>query len=149
MTAAPPPAVVRPVVAVLAVPVREHRVLLVKRANPPDQGKWGFPGGRIELGETVSAAALRELAEETGVAAEALDVLTVLDIIDRDAAGALRFHYVLIAVLCRWRAGEPVAADDALEAGWFGLDDLKRPGLVTSAAVERITRLALARLAPP
>ena len=139
-------AVVRPVAAVLAVTVRGNRVLLVKRANPPDQGKWGFPGGRLEPGEPVKAAALRELAEETGVAAEALDVLTVLDVIDRDDAGALRYHYVLIAVLCRWRAGEPVAADDALAADWYGLDDLSRPGLVTSAAVERLTRVALARI---
>jgi ADP-ribose pyrophosphatase YjhB (NUDIX family) len=142
----PDAAVVRPVAAVLAVTVRERRVLLVKRANPPDQHKWGFPGGRLEPGELVAAAALRELAEETGVTAEALEVLTVLDIIDRDAAGALRYHYVLIAVLCRWQAGEPVAADDALAADWYALEDLHRPGLVTSAAVERITVMALERL---
>jgi 8-oxo-dGTP diphosphatase len=138
-------AVVRPVAAVLAVTVRDQRVLLVRRANPPDQGKWGFPGGRVELGETVNAAALRELAEETGVTGEALDVLTVLDVIDRDDAGALRFHYVLIAVWCRWTRGEPVAADDALAAAWFTLAELRQPGLVTSAAAERIAVMALAR----
>jgi 8-oxo-dGTP diphosphatase len=137
---------VRPVVAVLAVTVRDTRVLLVRRANPPDQGKWGFPGGRVELGEPVKQAALRELMEETGVEADALEVLTALDVIDRKPAGAIRFHYVLVAVLCRWRAGEAVAADDALEVGWYGLDDLSRAGLITSAAVERVAALALQRI---
>src|SRR5205085_9955214 len=132
----------RPVLAVLAVTVRGERVLLVKRANPPDQGKWGFPGGRVELGEPVRAAALRELAEETGVAADALDILTALDVIDRTDAGAIRFHYVLVVVLCRWRTGEGVAADDALEAGWYSRDEIRRAGLVTSDAVDRVAALA-------
>ena len=140
---------VRPVVAVLAVTVRDARVLLVRRANPPDQGKWGFPGGRVELGEAVKQAALRELGEETGVAADALEVLTALDVIDRNPAGAIRFHYVLVAVLCRWRAGEAVAADDALEVGWYAPEDIGRAGLITSAAVERVAALALERIRTP
>jgi 8-oxo-dGTP diphosphatase len=137
----------RPVVAVLAVTVRDARVLLVRRANPPDQGKWGFPGGRVELGEPIKQAALRELKEETGVDADPVEVLTVLDVIDRNPAGALRFHYVLVAVLCRWRAGEAVAASDALDADWYALDDIRRSGIVTSEAVERVTELAFRRLA--
>jgi 8-oxo-dGTP diphosphatase len=140
---------VRPVVAVLAVTVRDTRVLLVRRANPPDQGKWGFPGGRVELGEPIKDAALRELKEETGVDADAVEVLTVLDVIERNPAGAIRFHYVLVAVLCRWRTGEGVAADDALDVGWYAPEDLHRPGLVTSAAVGRVTDLALARIRAP
>jgi 8-oxo-dGTP diphosphatase len=136
---------VRPVPAVLAVTVRDGRVLLVRRANPPDQGKWGFPGGRIELGETVPDAALRELREETGVEAVASEVLTVLDVIDRDAAGELRFHYVLVAVLCFWRAGEGVAADDATDVGWYAPEDMGHAGLITSAAAERVGALAVAR----
>jgi len=136
----------RPVVAVLAVTVRDARVLLVRRANPPDQGKWGFPGGRVELGEPAKQVALRELKEETGVEADAVAVLTALDVIDRNPAGAIRFHYVLIAVLCRWRAGDAVAADDALEVGWYAPDEIRRAGLVTSAAVDRVAALALQRI---
>lgn len=82
-----------PVPAVIAVVIRDGRALLVRRAYPPDAGLWGFPGGKVEYGETVAAAALRELREETAVEAKAEGVLTTLDILDRDEAGRLRHHY--------------------------------------------------------
>jgi 8-oxo-dGTP diphosphatase len=129
---------------VIAVVVRKEEVLLVRRANPPDAGLWGFPGGKIEFGETVAAAALRELAEETTVLAEAGDVLTSLDVFEAGPDGALHRHFILIAVLCRWSAGEPLAGDDALEAAWFGLGAIGRVASSMSADVEAIARHALA-----
>lgn len=99
-------AVARPVAAALAVVVRGRDVLLVRRSNRPDAGLWGFPGGKIEGGETIAEAALRELREETGVTAEAAGVVTALDALDRAPDGALRHHYVMVAVLCRWLCGE-------------------------------------------
>ncbi len=117
----------QPVVGVLAVVWKDGRVLLVRRANPPQAGEWGFPGGRLHLGETASAAALRELREETGVDAQALETFTAVDLIDRDATGQVRYHYVLLAVLAIWRAGVPRAQDDVTEAGWFRLDALPEP----------------------
>lgn len=114
----------RPVAAVLAVVIRGGEVLLVRRANPPDAGLWGFPGGKIEYGETIHQAASRELLEETGVRASAELAFASLDALDYEADGGLASHYVLIAVLCRWQAGEPVAADDALEARWVTLETL-------------------------
>ncbi|WP_055045563.1 NUDIX hydrolase [Devosia sp. A16] len=118
------PAVGRPVAAVLAVVIRSGEVLLVRRANPPDAGLWGFPGGKIEPGETIHDAAARELLEETGVEATPQLAFASLDALDHDGEGRLRSHYVLIAVLCRWQAGEPAAADDALEARWASLATL-------------------------
>jgi 8-oxo-dGTP diphosphatase len=100
---------------VIAVVLHEGRALLVRRANPPDAGLWGFPGGKIEFGETVMDAAIRELREETGVTGEAQDILTTLDILVPSGDGGIRQHYILIAVRCRWLSGNPVAADDALE----------------------------------
>ncbi|MET0429313.1 MAG: NUDIX hydrolase [Microvirga sp.] len=132
-----------PIPAVIAVVVREDQVLLVRRANPPDAGLWGFPGGKIAFGETVAAAALRELAEETTVSAEAGDVMTSLDVFEAGPDGALHRHFILIAVLCRWSAGEPLAGDDALEAAWFGLDAIVRGAASMSADVDTIARRAL------
>ncbi|MBF9195686.1 NUDIX hydrolase [Microvirga terrestris] len=133
-----------PVPAVIAVVIHEDRALLVRRANPPDAGLWGFPGGKIEFGETVRAAATRELLEETGVHADAQDVITTLDILVPDPYGAVRQHYILIAVCCRWISGEPVAGDDALEAGWFPVTDLEHDKLAMSADVGAIARRAQA-----
>ena len=133
-----------PIPAVIAVVIHQDRTLLVRRANPPDAGLWGFPGGKIEFGETVRAAAIRELLEETGVHAEAQDVITTLDILVPDPSGAVHQHYILIAVHCRWISGEPVAGDDALEAGWFPVTDLEPGRLAMSADVDAIARRAQA-----
>lgn len=121
----PPDQSNRPIAAVLAVVLRGAQVLLVRRANPPDAGLWGFPGGKIERGETLPQAALRELHEETAVTAQALAPFTALDAFDHGPDGALRRHFILIAVLCRWHSGEPVAGDDALAARWVDLAALR------------------------
>lgn len=135
---------VHPVAATIATVFREGRILLVRRANPPDVGRWGFPGGKIEAGETIENAAVRELLEETGVAGEARRVFTAVDAFDHDEGGRLLQHFVLIAVLCRWISGEPVAGDDALEARWFDLEDLDGTGLALSLDVAEIARQAAA-----
>jgi mutator protein MutT len=85
---------------------------MVRRGRAPAKGLWGFPGGHVEWGETVADAALRELREETGIVAEAERPLGLLDVIEAES------HYVLAVTLCRWRAGEPVAGDDAERAEW-------------------------------
>ncbi len=131
-------AVVRPVPAVLAVVPRGGEVLLVQRRNPPDAGLWGFPGGKVDFGETLMAAAERELREETGVSARAVRVLTALDVIGQGAAPD--HHFVLIAVLCDWQGGEPLAADDAQDARWVALADID--SLPLSKDVAAVARLA-------
>ncbi|MGO4705154.1 NUDIX hydrolase [Microvirga sp. 2MCAF38] len=118
------PPTMRPVAAVLAVVIHEDRVLLVRRANPPDAGKWGFPGGKIDPGETIEDAAVRELFEETTIRAEAKGAFTALDAFDRDERGEIRQQFVMIAVLCRWISGSPFAGDDAMEASWFAISEL-------------------------
>ncbi|WP_108813943.1 NUDIX hydrolase [Loktanella sp. Alg231-35] len=109
----------RPTLGAIAVVRHEGRLLLVKRAKAPNAGTWGFPGGHVELGETALSAAERELHEETGVIGTAERYLTNIDVITRDGQGKIRFHYLLAAVQCRYRSGTPVAADDAMDAGWF------------------------------
>lgn len=134
----------QPRLGVLAVVVHEGHALLVQRANPPDAGLWGFPGGKVDWGETVEAAALRELIEETGVEAEAGAVLGQTDAITRTATGEVAFHYHLVAVLCRYRGGEPQADDDALAAEWVPVAEVLARARPMSARVDEVLRLALA-----
>lgn len=135
--------------AVLAVVPRDGAVLLVRRANPPDAGKWGFPGGRLALGETLAQAAARELVEETGVIGRPLGqnpttAFASLDVVDRDTVGAVRYHFVLTAVLCQWVEGEGVAADDATECAWMTPEEIAALGPdQVSEQVERLARMAL------
>jgi len=136
------PPCARPIAAVIAVVVRGRDVLLVRRINPPDAGLWGFPGGKIEPGETLADAAQRELLEETGVTASAGAVLDALDVLDRDAGGVLRHHFILVAVACQWRGGEPVAADDASDARWFDAADLDQDDPGFSSDVVALARRA-------
>jgi len=139
----------RPIVATIAVVLVEDSVLLVRRANPPDAGRWGLPGGKIEMGESLEAGAVRELFEETGIEGQAKHVLTAVDAFDRDATGALRQHFVLVAVLCQYLAGKPVAQDDALEARWFLVDELEDTDLALSLDVVQIARMAQRAIEAP
>ena len=136
----------KPIPAALAVVVRDSRLLLVRRSNKPDLGLWGYPGGKIELGETVMEAAIRELQEETGIEAEAREILTSVDVIIRAKDGTLQHHYVLVAVLCGYRAGEALAADDVSEAQWFEYEEILSTPEDKSPAVGRVARQAMVRL---
>src|SRR6266436_6483092 len=135
----------RPIVGVLAIVMRGDRVLVVRRANPPMLGRWGFPGGVLELGETVAQGAMRELLEETGVEAEAAGPLTVIDTIDRDREGRVRYHYTLVAVIGAWRSGEGIAGDNADEVAWLTRAEIVDQGLPTAPALLPLLVLARSR----
>ena len=128
-------------VGLLAIVRRGDRFLLVRRAREPNKGRWGFPGGLQELGETVVEGARRELAEETGLVAAGGEIVTTLDAIDRDEGARVRYHFTLIVVRMTDVTGEVIAGDDAAEARWFGLADLDR--LPVIAAVEPLMRQLL------
>ena len=127
-----------PVPCVGVVCLRGDEVLLIRRGTPPRQGEWSLPGGRIEPGERAVDAALRELREETGVEAEITGLLDVVDGIFPEAGR----HYVLIDYAARWRSGEPVAGDDAVEARFVTLDQART--LVRWDETRRVIQLATA-----
>ncbi len=125
----------RPIVGVGAVIVDHGRVLLVKRGSPPLLGEWSLPGGVVELGETLRAAAEREAREETGLIVKAGEVLEVLDRIipGRDNAGAPQYHYVLIDFLCAVHGGELHAGGDAADVRWATQAELSAYSLESPA----------------
>jgi len=116
--------------------LRGEEVLLIRRGRPPRQGEWSLPGGRIEPGERAVNAALRELREETGVEAEIIGLIDVIDGLFPDAS----VHYVLIDYAARWTCGEPVAGDDASDARFMPIEEAL--GLVAWDETRRIIRAA-------
>ena len=111
-------------VGVGAVIIRDGQVLLVKRGREPAKGLWAIPGGAVEPGETLQAAAEREILEETGVVINAGEPIFAFDLIEKDETGALKFHYVIVDLRAEYVSGEPVAADDAADARWLAPRDL-------------------------
>ena len=100
-------------------------MLMCERGKEPHKGEWTFPGGSLELGETVADGAVRELREETG-----LEVggplapprpVTCTDSITLDASGAVKFHYLLVQMVCTLKdpLTPPKAADDAAAVAWL------------------------------
>ena len=133
----------RPLVGVGVVALKDGRVLLIRRGKPPREGQWSLPGGRQRLGETVRAAARRELREETGIEAEVTALLDVVDSITRDDAGAIAYHYTLVDFLAEWHGGEVCAGGDAAEAVWADPQDLD--GYQLWDQTLRLIRLGLAQ----
>ena len=82
-----------------------ERVLLIQRANEPGRGIWAIPGGAVELGETLEQAALREVREECGLDVELGPLVDFYDLIVPDHQGRIRFHYVLLDFVARYRGG--------------------------------------------
>jgi 8-oxo-dGTP diphosphatase len=115
----------RPIIGCLAVVRRGDRVLLAQRSVPPGIGRWGFPGGMQELGETVHQCARRELKEETGIEADPIGALDVLDALRHDEGGKVKVHFTLVAILLEWRLGEGEAIEDAMALGWFTREEAR------------------------
>jgi ADP-ribose pyrophosphatase len=113
-----------PRVGVGAVVIRDGRVLLVRRGVPPSQGVWAIPGGALEVGETLREGAQREILEETGVSIRAGEQIFTGDLMERDADGRIRFHYVVIDFLGEYVSGEVNGSDDALDARWVTAEEL-------------------------
>ncbi len=123
--------------------MHQGNVLLVQRSKQPDAGLWGFPGGHVEWGETVLHAAQRELREETSIIAEPRHFLDNLELLRRDAQGTVLSHYLLVGVSCAYLSGEPVAGDDARDARWFPVDQIRQDKLPMSERVIDLLNTAL------
>jgi ADP-ribose pyrophosphatase YjhB (NUDIX family) len=113
-----------PRAAVSTVVFRGDTVLLVERGKSPARGLWSLPGGHIEPGEPRVAAARREVVEETGVTAEIMGLVDLVDVIAHDGEGCLSAHYVIAAHYGRWLSGEPAGASDSRDARFVPLAEV-------------------------
>jgi len=134
------PEIRRPQLGVSVAIWREERVLLVRRGHEPFLGAWSLPGGRVEWGEPLAVAARREVMEETGLA---IGVPRLVETLDAIAPGEPPSSHFVIIVFTAEADGEPLAASDAAEAGWFEPDDLST--MTTTPDLERIVLLSRSR----
>jgi ADP-ribose pyrophosphatase len=118
-----------PRVAVGAIVLYARKVLLVLRGKPPAMNIWASPGGSVQLGETLQAAAEREVLEETSLQTKAGEVIYTFQVIERDDKEQVRYHYVILDLMA-----EPIypgqslqPGDDARDARWFTWAELNQP----------------------
>jgi 8-oxo-dGTP diphosphatase len=135
---------VAPIVAVGVIVLRDGRIALIRRDREPAKGLWTFPGGAVELGETVREAAQREAREETGLEVEIGEVAAVVDNVIRDASGAIQYHYVILDFYARPTGGVLRAGTDVSDARWASLADVE-----TLEMTEKAREIALQLLADP
>lgn len=118
-----------PEVCVGAIVVDDARLLLVRRGHGPAAGDWSVPGGRVEPGETLAEAVVRELAEETGLEGVCGKLIGWVERIGED------HHFVILDFAVTLLEGaEPVAGDDAAEARWVPLGEVAEQRLVEGLA---------------
>lgn len=110
------------------------RLLLVKRANPPAQGLWSIPGGRVEPGESAEIAVVREVLEETGLA---VTIVREVGTVVRDAPDGGRYVIRDFLVTATYGA-PPVAGDDADDARFFTVSELV-PDELSPGLLEALT----------
>ncbi len=92
----------------------------------------------MELGETLKEAAEREIIEETGLTIRAGDPVYTFEVIKRDDAGRVRFHYVIVDLMADYLSGELNASDDASEARWVSPEELD--GLSVSESTKEVLK---------
>jgi 8-oxo-dGTP diphosphatase len=140
-----------PMVGVGGVVIDNDRALLIRRGGPPLEGEWSIPGGMLELGETLEQGVARELAEETGLEVNVLEIIEVLERIFPALPGAdgapgdaarPQYHFVILDYLCEARGGTLCAGSDAREFAWAREEELAKFSLTT--AVTRVIRKAFA-----
>lgn len=129
-----------------AILVRDGRILMIRRKNPPSHDMFAFPGGRAEPGETPAETALREFEEETGIRAHSPQLFATYDLISENPGR----HFFLSVFVVEASADEIAEArDDAADAGWYTpaeIRTLDAPPSVIECA-ERIARELLGQIA--
>lgn len=129
-----------PQLAVSAAIFRGDKVLLVRRARSPAKGFYSLPGGRVEFGESLHAALMREVDEETGLEIEIVGPAGWREVLPSSGGSG---HYLIMSFAARWVAGEPVLNDELDDFRWLrpqAIGELKLTGGLHEI-IERASRL--------
>jgi 8-oxo-dGTP diphosphatase len=105
-----------------------NQVLLIQRGKEPGLGKWAFPGGKVQWGETTAEAALRELQEESGLSATIGPMLGLYDVVQPT------YHFAIACYFASGPVGELKAGTDAADARWFHVDEVAKLNLASNIA---------------
>ncbi len=137
----------RPILAASVAVFRAGRVLLAERVSPPGANLLSLPGGLVEVGETLEAAALRELDEETGVLARITGFNGHVEVIARDGDDRVERHFVVASFIGEWIAGEGRPGDEARTILWA--DPGRLDGLQLTPGLRPLLERAVATMRDP
>ncbi len=126
-----------PRIAVSAAIFRDRSLLVVRRARQPAQGFYTLPGGRVEYGETLTEALIREIREETALSIAVVGLAGFREVLPRAAGGG---HFVILSFAARWTAGELQLNEELDAAEWRAAADLT--GLPTTEGLADIVAAA-------
>jgi 8-oxo-dGTP diphosphatase len=122
----------QPVVGIGVVIVKDGQMVLIKRGNEPGRGKWSIPGGIVELGEHITQTVIREAKEETCLDVTNPQLIDVVDTVDLDADGKVKYQYIIVDYLVKVVGGEIAAASDAEELRWVPFGEVENYVLTSS-----------------
>lgn len=131
-------AYINPKVVAGSLPVVDGKVLLLRRGIEPRRGMWTYPGGFLEMGETLEECAVREAHEELGIT---VGGLRLLGIFSRRQAGV-----VTVVYLSDLLDGEPRTSPEALASAYFGPDEIPWAELAFPTTVSALEAWKSARL---
>lgn len=135
-----------PTLAASVAVFRDGSLLLGRRTAETAHGRWTLPGGRVESGERLADAALRELFEETGVVADLCGAADIVEFIETGEDGVARIHFVIVAFAAIWRSGEPQPGPGIDAVCW--VDPLTLGGLLVTEGLAEVVRKAQALVDP-
>lgn len=106
--------------------------MLIKRGNEPSKGKWTIPGGLVEIGESLDQTVIRETKEETCLDVENPSLIDVVDNIDLDETGKVKYHFVIADYLVHVKGGILKAASDAVDLRLVPFEEVEKYNLTAS-----------------
>lgn len=122
----------QPIVGIGVVIVKDGQIVLIKRRNEPGRGKWSIPGGIVDLGERIQQTVIREAKEETCLDVADPHLIDIVDNVEFDPDGKVKYHYVIVDFLVKVVGGDIAAASDAEEIRWVKFNDVEDYVLTSS-----------------